>query len=632
MVLSEILQGFARYLEQKNLDEENKYQIPKSSDDISIFKHSDEFKEYLSHKLNIFESIKLMSITKLLSAEFLEGIFNDEEEALNNAEDTEKIENTTEEAMSEEETQDDSDIITDVLNNLFQDEEIITSLDENSDSILDKDEITTFLNSINEYDEDLENLSIEDILAGVEKLKEDRKETVPEEETQEIKEAPQVQSSTSTPSRHSSGSSNSSSGSSRNYSNTYQQNNNSAAKSYENMTKEELNKELSIAQNEVNEKQKILSSIYDGSESSISQKNENVEKLYNEYLNQLEEVDVDMAQKADSKEQEIKIKENEINLKNQEISNQESAVLNSQTAYENAKSTTSQLKQSLSTLKATDTSNFDQNKTSSLNTKISNLNIKIQEAQDAEEKAKKQIEQNKEKLETLKNEEQTLQEELNNLNIEKEELDNLICEKYSTVKDSLNTYNVSKKEFANYKSELEKSAKAELEKAQNKETEIKVAINNHENKEIKKEYSISPGSMYNKEEGERLVEEAHKMLKQYGSSKGLCATGVHRTFKMAYGISMGGHGYEWDSNMDKMVEMGKFVEVTGDYPTANDLYNLPAGAVICWENTGGKNGGGAQYGHVAITDGKGGEISDHHQGIITSVGGRNDQYRIFIPV
>ena len=140
-------------------------------------------------------------------------------------------------------------------------------------------------------------------------------------------------------------------------------------------------------------------------------------------------------------------------------------------------------------------------------------------------------------------------------------------------------------------------------------------------------------SLYDEQEGQRLVESAYEMLNRYGSSSGYCARGVSRTMNIAYGISMSGHGYQWDTNMDKLVEQGMFTEVTSDYPTADLLSTLPAGAVVCWENTATSGGGGKQYGHVCIADGKGGEISDHYQAnIYKSVGGRSDQYRIFIPV
>lgn len=132
--------------------------------------------------------------------------------------------------------------------------------------------------------------------------------------------------------------------------------------------------------------------------------------------------------------------------------------------------------------------------------------------------------------------------------------------------------------------------------------------------------------------GEELVDVAKQMLAQYGESHGYCATGVSRTFAMAYGLDLHGNGCDWDTNMDNLVEQGAFEEVTGDYATSADLANLPAGAVVCWEATGGSDGG-AKYGHVTIADGQGGEISDHYaSSIYKTIGGRSDQYKVYIPV
>lgn len=132
--------------------------------------------------------------------------------------------------------------------------------------------------------------------------------------------------------------------------------------------------------------------------------------------------------------------------------------------------------------------------------------------------------------------------------------------------------------------------------------------------------------------GEELVDVAKSMLNKYGSSHNYCATGVSRTFQMAYGLELHGNGCDWTANMDNLVSQGAFQEVTVNYPSSADLAKLPAGAVVTWDSTGIDTPAG-KYGHVAIADGKGGEISDHYQAqIYKSVGGRNNTYHIYIPV
>ena len=144
--------------------------------------------------------------------------------------------------------------------------------------------------------------------------------------------------------------------------------------------------------------------------------------------------------------------------------------------------------------------------------------------------------------------------------------------------------------------------------------------------------NTTSNGQYNAEKGQALVDAAYQMLDQYGETMYYCATGVSRTFSIAYGLDLGGNGCDWDSNMDQLVAQGMFVEATGDYPTADSLSTLPAGAVVCWEATGDGTPGGT-YGHVTIADGNGGEISDHHaSNIYTEIGGRSDNYKVYLPV
>ena len=98
-------------------------------------------------------------------------------------------------------------------------------------------------------------------------------------------------------------------------------------------------------------------------------------------------------------------------------------------------------------------------------------------------------------------------------------------------------------------------------------------------------------------------------------STGWCATGVHRAVLDAFGISMGGNGCDWDTNMDKLVEMGYFEDATDQFTSPDQLVNLPAGAVVVWENN-----ESHPYGHVSIATGDGHECSDHYQNQITRYG------------
>lgn len=656
MNISSLIQGFSSYLENLNETSEKNYNT--SSSNVSIFMYSSEFKSYIADELDIADSsIFSKSINDILSMDVVNGKLvenKDEntdsfetsedneadetnsiqpEENIPNQNETPAAENTNSGEIAQEGGEEGAEVLTELLNNLFQDESVISVLDTDNSGELDKEEISSFIETINGADGDANNLTLEDILAGIEQIKEKTNETETAEEetepeTEEINQAQNVAASTGTPASSSGSFSGGSTGGSSIPSSS--SNNSVQEKTLDNMTREELNSELSTAESDLTEKQGALSALYDGSDSNLQALNENMENLYDTYLEELETVDEEMAEQVDTLKQDIDSKQDEIDAKDQEIADQEGVVSNAEAAYNNAVSNTQQLKSSLSSLQSTDTSNMDDSQIAELNSKIAELQSKVTEAEQAEDDAKQAWDDAEDALDTLNEQRDSLQTELDNLNNDMTELEAEIVEKYPEIQESLNAYNEAKQEHDNYKSEAITSAKSEIESAQNYVNEINTAINNLDNKEIEKEYSMN---QYDAEEGERLVDVAKQMLGRYGSSTGYCATGVSRTMSMAYGISMGGNGCDWDTNMDKLVAEGMFTEVTSDYPTSGDLSSLPAGAVVCWEATGGTNGGGAQYGHVTIADGNGGEISDHYaSNIYTSVGGRSDTYRIFIPV
>ncbi|MBQ3102622.1 MAG: hypothetical protein IJB79_00795 [Candidatus Gastranaerophilales bacterium] len=760
MNLQAILQGFAEYLEEQNTKNNRQYQIDTSNLAVSIFAHATEFKKYISEELNIFEDIKSLSVSEILSMEVENGQLvspdeeNQEEEIFKSntlldelnilnetsnedipQEITEEIpeeltetpeeelieepqeglseetsaqetleqiteelpieetseteeeleeENETSEALQEE----NSNILIEIFNNILQSNEVISNFDADESGILDKEEILNFINLMNESDEDSENFSLNDLFFGIEEVKKDEEdleadeleeglntdkteEELQDEET-EIESTTQTEegsetdeneetkakesnsttdtdkntesetnSNTNTNTNSSSNSSNvsytggnSSGGSARrsSASSSTTGRGSSNSNSLANMSKTELQSELSKANTQLQTQQSELSSVLDGSDSRIQAKNENVENLYSTYQEELKTVDVDMAQQVDTLKGDISAKETEVNTKEQEIVNQQITISNCETAYNNATATRQQLESSLASLNSADTSNMDESQIADLNAKKASLTQQIASAKEAENTAKANLETEKTKLEELNTQKQELQANLDELNLQMTDLEAQIAEKYPQVQASLDAYNQAKDEAETFKSGLVESAKAEVEKTQSRIGEINTALNNLANQETKKEYSLSPLNLYDEEKGEMLINTARRMLEQRGSTTGYCATGVHHTIKMAYGISMGGNGCDWDTNMEKLVEQGLFVEVTSEYPNASSLKEVKAGAVICWENTGVQDGSGGQYGHVTIADGQGGEISDHYQSLILSVGGRSDLYRVFIPV
>lgn len=320
----------------------------------------------------------------------------------------------------------------------------------------------------------------------------------------------------------------------------------------------------------------------------------------------------------------------EIKTKDTEIEGQKSIIQENEATMSSTKEAIGSLEEQKSSLESqlgsiSDDDEKAADKRADINSKISNIQGEIDTKQgeyDRAEEAKKAAEDEKERLEGEKKTLETNRDGLMDEIIKKHKLD-VNPEVKKTIQDA-------QSEIQKIRSDGQEAITECDNNIQDFKTKIAQAKEAEKTQATIKENEFKQGLGLT---GEELVDVARQMLDRYGSSKGYCATGVSRTFQMAYGLSLSGNGCDWDSNMDKLVEQGAFVEVTSDYKTSDELSNLPAGAVVCWEASGNGSTGGAKYGHVTIADGKGGEISDHYAAnIYKSIGGRSDLYRVYLPV
>lgn len=320
----------------------------------------------------------------------------------------------------------------------------------------------------------------------------------------------------------------------------------------------------------------------------------------------------------------------DIKTKDTEIEGQKSIIQENEATMSSTKEAIGSLEEQKSSLESqlgsiSDDDEKADDKRADINSKISNIQGEIDTKQgeyDRAEEAKKAAEDEKERLEGEKKTLETNRDGLMDEIIKKHKLD-VNPEVKKTIQDA-------QSEIQKIRTDGQEAITECDNNIQDLKTQIAQAKEAEKTQATIKENEFKQGLGLT---GEELVDVARQMLDRYGSSKGYCATGVSRTFQMAYGLSLGGNGCDWDTNMDKLVEQGAFVEVTSDYKTSDELSNLPAGAVVCWEASGNGSTGGAKYGHVTIADGKGGEISDHYAAnIYKSIGGRNDLYRVYLPV
>lgn len=121
--------------------------------------------------------------------------------------------------------------------------------------------------------------------------------------------------------------------------------------------------------------------------------------------------------------------------------------------------------------------------------------------------------------------------------------------------------------------------------------------------------------------GEQLAEIARNVGGAEGT-KDWCLRGVNDSLEVAYGFR-----FSYPSAyqaLDGIRAKEGFEEITGNYPNAENLRNLPAGAIVIWDKC-------DQYphGHISIALGDGTEASDCIRNQITRLG--TSSYHVFMP-
>lgn len=504
--------------------------------------------------------------------------------------------------------------LNDILKTFLEIEDVQKAADSDGDGKLSEAEAKEFLASIMGNDGDASTITMSDIDKAIEKMGIDLNEIANKaaEDVLEDKKAEEADSASPSSSGGSvssggvSGSSGPSSGISK------QDTQKTTAE-----TVEELEAQLA-------DEESLKASVQELIQEKIQEQDDIISEAMNEensgFTPEAKEEYDDEKAKIDG---DIKTKDTEIEGQKSIIQENEATMSSTKEAIGSLEGQKSSLESQLGSISDDDEKAAD--KRADIESKISNIQGEIDTKQgeyDRAEEAKKAAEDEKERLEGEKKTLETNRDRLMDEIIKKHKLD--------VNPDVKKTIQDAQSEIQKIRSDGQEAITECDNNIQDFKTKIAQAKEAEKTQATIKENEFKQGLGLT---GEELVDVARQMLDKYGSSKGYCATGVSRTFQMAYGLSLSGNGCDWDSNMDKLVEQGAFVEVTSDYKTSDELSNLPAGAVVCWEASGNGSTGGAKYGHVTIADGKGGEISDHYAAnIYKSIGGRSDLYRVYLPV
>jgi len=522
--------GFVQYIKEKNQSEMSN--LPNDISDISIFMYASEFKEYIAEELNIDTSILNKSINEILSMEIENGklvdpneentkslVNNDENGDINQqpiiAPDTQEglptgaptSENAQPMIPSEGNPPiDASELITGLLNNLFNDENFMNFVDNDKNGELNKDEMINFFNSIKNNDYNEENISLEDILIATDEIKENSfKITTPET----VKESVQAEVPiTKAPS--SSGYSNGGGSSYNNYSSS-DTSSKTEEKNISNMSESDLKNELKISEGDLEKNQKALSSLYDGSDEKLKSMNENAESLYTTYQEKLKLVDVEMAEQVDTLKTNITNKETELNNKDQEISTQENTISKAENTYKNATASKENLKATKESLENVDKSEMSSEKSADLSNKINTISEQITQAEEAEKAALEVLNEEKEKLNTLNEQRKTIETDLNTLKTEMSGLEEQISTEYPEIAEYMNQYNKAKQDADKYKEEQISVEKGNIQTTQNRINEINSALSKIKDRDTVKDYMLDGLT----EETRKAIELAYSQLGVY---------------------------------------------------------------------------------------------------------------------
>lgn len=401
-------------------------------------------------------------------------------------------------------------------------------------------------------------------------------------------------------------------------------------------TVEELNQALNVAEDEKATQQQALNDATSGSSQELQGLQANIDQNYQTYTEQLEKVDVELAEQFKKIEADLNDKETEVKTNEQNISTKETEISNSQTTYDNAVSHTSSLKgqkELLENQKSNlSSSNMQPEQLTSaqsqINTQISSISEAISEAETAEQEALKDLDKQKEELEKLNEEKEKLAGEFDAIKQEKADFEAKLPAENQELNNAKTNYENSKAEYARVQANAVSGAQNGIEAAQNKINNIKTEIANLENNSIKYDYGVGAKTMYNSKVGEQLANAAHIV----DGTGGWCLRGVTKTLNRAFGLQ--GENYT-ASRASAAADAADFLagdkegwEVFSQHfmedtlATREDLDNLPAGAVVIWDRSVGP------YGHISVSLGNGLESSDH----IQSQAKWEGNFRVFYPV
>lgn len=397
-------------------------------------------------------------------------------------------------------------------------------------------------------------------------------------------------------------------------------------------TIESLEEQKAEKQSELDTLNSKLSNIYDDSDEQIAKAKADMDSAQAQYEELLAteaknnpQVELLMNQQ---KNNQLSIDKNNKEIEDYDAkltqTNEDIALKNSEINYLNSELTALQ-----NSLEAAQAVEITERNEAEVEAKIAELNSAIEAKCD-------EISAAQDELDGLEDDKTTYEDKISNakeldksLRTERDRIENAIAAQVSEeTKNALKNYQSLRTQYETTKETAISDTKAQISEVQNSIVELEEKISELQAEKIEKENQISPWGNYDAQRGQALAQAAESLYGGVTQGSGSCALGVSEAFDLAFGTPTSGHGYQYGETMSNMEG---WAEVTDSIHGAEDLNDLPAGAVVSWSPYN-SSGLGSTYGHVYITDGQGHGISDFKEDISSAYFDKGGTCRVFIPV
>ncbi len=480
--------GFKAYLEKLQRETGSDGEIDLSA--ISIFSYSEEFKDYVSQELNLNSSELPSDFTDILNMEIVDGeiVFPEDEYDSEN--------NNSE--FSEEDTG-----LVGVVNNLLKDDDVINVLDVDKSGDLNNDEVTNFLQFLTMQDKNANTLSINDIVLGIDKLKDSNFDM------SSFTELPEIAAKDNTVSVPESSTSDSGGGSSGGGSSSYSFDGGSTPTTtpktettneskYKNMELADLEKAAIEQKETISSSLNDVKAIYSGTNEKVKAAEENLkqsEDAYTKAVQEDEKISEELKSEQKSNLDEINLEEDNNDSLRDDVDSLETAISLKTSEINSISSNITALESSLTQLSSQTSdkpevqASIDMQK-GIVSTKLEAAKIDLKKA---EEDLTKLNESKKAKEEDLAKSDDALKElETKRSDIEAKILENASSDTATLLTD----FQKAKTDATNVKNTELSVAKSNLQTQQKTLQDINSYLNVKKAQQIKKENKISTGELF----------------------------------------------------------------------------------------------------------------------------------------